>query len=327
MIAVEISAFGGPDVLKPVSRPKPVASGDEILVRVEAAGVARADTLQRKGKYPAPPGASDIPGLDVAGTVDSVGANVKDFQPGDRVCAILAGGGYSEFCTAPASQVLPIPEGWSAVEAATLPENLFTVYDNLITRAGLTRGETVLIHGGSSGIGTMAIMLSRAWGATSIVTAGSDEKCRACLELGAKHAINYKQADFVAETKAATSGAGVNVVLDMVGGPYLANNLDVLASDGRVTIVATQGGRTAELDIGKVMQKRARVMGSTMRARTAAQKGEVAKALLRDVWPLLPAKDPIRPVIDSTFPLVDVRLAHERMESGSHIGKIVLTIP
>ena len=325
MIAIEISTFGGPDVLKPVNRPKPQAGDDEIVIRAEAAGVARADTLQRQGKYPPPPGASDIPGLDVAGTVDSVGAKVKNFQPGDRVCAILSGGGYAEFCAVPAVQVLPIPDRWSAVEAATLPENLFTVYDNLITRAGLKGGEIVLIHGGSSGIGTMAIMLSRAWGATPIATAGTDEKCRACLELGAKHAINYKQTDFVAEAKTVTNGAGVNVVLDMVGGPYLAKNLDVLLPDGRVTIIATQGGRSAELDIAKLMHKRARIIGSTMRARTPAQKGEVAQALFRDVWPLLPAKDPIRPVIDKTFPLAEARLAHERMESGSHIGKIVLT--
>jgi NADPH2:quinone reductase len=325
LVAIEISAFGGPEVLKPMNRPKPVAREDEIVIRVEAAGVARADTLQRQGNYPPPPGASDIPGLDAAGTVDSIGANVKNFRPGDRVCAILSGGGYAEFCAVPASQVLPIPDGWSAVEAATLPENLFTVYDNLITRAGLRRGDTVLIHGGSSGIGTMAIMLSRAWGATPIATAGTDEKCRACLALGAEHAINYKQIDFVAATRAVTSGAGVNVVLDLVGGPYLAKNMDVLAPDGRVTIVAIQGGRSAELDIAKLMHRRASLIGSTMRARTPAQKGEVAQALLRDVWPLLPAKDPIRPVIDRAFPLADARLAHERMESGAHIGKIVLT--
>ena len=325
MLAIEISAFGGPDVLKAVNRPKPAAAQGEIVIRVEAAGIARADTLQRQGKYPPPSGASDIPGLDVAGTVDSVAENVGHFQPGDRVCAILAGGGYAEFCAVPASQVLPIPDGWSAIEAATLPENLFTVYDNLITRAGLKGGETVLIQGGSSGIGTMAIMLSRAWGAIAIATAGSDEKCRACLALGAKRAINYKQTDFVPETKAFTNGVGVNVVLDMVGGPYLDKNLDVLAPDGRITIISTQGGRSAELDVAKLMHKRAKVMGSTMRARAPAQKGEVAEALLRDVWPLLPARDPIRPVIDKAFPLADARLAHERMESGFHIGKIVLT--
>ncbi|MBV8896498.1 MAG: NAD(P)H-quinone oxidoreductase [Acidobacteriaceae bacterium] len=325
MIAIEISSFGPPDVLKPVERPKLVAKNGEVVVRVEAAGVARVDTLQRQGRYPPPPGASDIPGLDLAGTVDSVGSDVVDqFQPGDGVCAILAGGGYAEFCAVPAEQVLPIPDGWSFVEAATLPENLFTVYDNVITRAGLVRGETILIHGGSSGIGTMAIMLSRAWGATPIVTAGSDEKCAACISLGAEHAINYKQSDFVVETKRLTNNAGVNVVLDMVGGSYLKKNVEVLAPEGRLAIIATQGGRTGELDIATLMQKRARVMGSTMRARTPAQKGEVAQRLLRDVWPLLPAKDPIRPVIDKTFRLANARLAHERMESGEHIGKIIL---
>jgi NADPH:quinone reductase len=326
MIAIEISSFGGPDVLKPVERPKPVAQKGEIVIRIEAAGVARADTSQRQGKYPPPPGASDIPGLDVAGTVDSVGAEVENFHSGDRVCAILAGGGYAEFCSVPAVQVLPIPDGWSFIEAATLPENLFTVYDNLVTRAGLSRGDTILIHGGSSGIGTTAIMLSRAWGANPIVTAGTDEKCAACVSLGAEHAINYTQSDFVAETKRLTNGVGVNVVLDMVGGSYLQKNIEVLAPEGRVAIIATQGGRTGELDIGKLMQKLGRVMGSHMRARTPAQKGEVAQRLLHDVWPLLPARNPIRPVIDKVFPLAEARLAHERMESGMHIGKIVLVI-
>lgn len=324
MIAIEISSFGAPDVLKPVERPKPVAQTREIVIRVAAAGVARADTIQRQGKYPPPPGASDIPGLDVAGTVDSVGSGVDRFHPGDRVCAILAGGGYAEYCAVPAPQVLPIPDGWSFIEAATLPENLFTVYDNVVTRAGLVRGETILIHGGSSGIGTMAIMLSRAWGATPIITAGTDEKCAACIALGAEHAINYKQSDFVAEAKRLTNNVGVDVVLDMVGGPYLPRNVDVLALEGRITIISTQGGRTGELDIGKLLQKRARVMASHMRARTPAQKGEVAQRLLRDVWPLLPAKNPIRPIIDKVFPLADARLAHQRMEGGDHIGKIVL---
>ncbi len=325
MIAIEISSFGGPDVLKPAERPKPVAKAGEVVIRVEAAGVARADTLQRQGKYPPPPGASDIPGLDVAGAIDSVGPDVHGLNPGDRVCAILAGGGYAEFCSVPVPQILPIPQGWSAPEAATLPENIFTVYDNLITRAGLKRGETFLIHGGSSGIGTMAIMLGRAWGAVPLVTAGSDEKCAACLALGAEHAINYKQSDFVAEVKRFTNGAGVNVVVDLVGGSYLQRNLEVLALDGRVAIIATQGGRSGELDIAKLMSKRASVMGSAMRARTPAQKGEVAQRLLRDVWPLLSSKNPIRPVIDSVFPLADARLAHERMESAVHIGKIILT--
>ncbi|HEX3683759.1 MAG TPA: NAD(P)H-quinone oxidoreductase [Bryobacteraceae bacterium] len=326
MTAVEISSFGPPDVLKPVERPTLEPKPDEVVIRVEAAGVARADVLQRQGKYPPPPGASDIPGLDVAGIVSSIGREVTGWKRGDRVCAILTGGGYAEFCAAPAVQVLPLPDGWGAIEAATLPENLFTVYDNLITRANLQRGETVLIHGGTSGIGTMAIMLARAWGALSIATAGTQRKCDACLAAGAAHAINYKQSDFVAEVNRLTGGRGVDVVLDMVGGPYLDRNLNALALEGRIAVVATQGGRSGQLEIHKLMMKRGRVLGSTMRARTPAQKGRVADRLLRDVWPLLPAKDPIRPIIDSTFPLRDARLAHERMEGGEHIGKIVLTV-
>ncbi|MGH9620784.1 MAG: NAD(P)H-quinone oxidoreductase, partial [Bryobacteraceae bacterium] len=261
--------------------------------------------------------ASDIPGLDVAGVIESTG---------DRVCAIVSGGGYAEYCVAPASQVLPIPNGWTAAEAATLPENLFTVYDNLITRAALRSGEKVLIHGGTSGIGSMAIMLSRAWQAMPYATAGTQEKCQACLDLGAEHAINYKESDFVAEVKQLTSGRGVDVVLDLVGGAYLERNLEALATEGRLAIVATQGGRTGQLNLGALMNKRARVVGSTMRSRTPAQKGEIARRLLKDVWPLLPAKNPIRPVIDRVFPLRDAKLAHERLESGHHIGKIVLTM-
>lgn len=324
MIAIEISSFGGPDVLKPAERAKPEPNEAEVVIRVEAAGVARADTLQRQGKYPPPPGSSDIPGLDVAGVIDSIGSRVHNHRPGDRVCAILTSGGYAQFCAAPAVQVLPIPPGWTGVEAATLPENMFTVYDNLITRAALGRGETVLIHGGTSGIGSTAIMLSRAWAAVPVATAGTTKKCDACLSFGAEHAINYRETDFVAEVKRITNGRGVDVVLDLVGGGYLERNLESLALEGRVSIVATQGGRTGQLDIGKLMQKRAKVLGSTMRSRTAQEKGEIAHRLLRDVWPILPAKDPIRPVIDSTFPLTDARLAHARMESGEHIGKIVL---
>ena len=326
MTAIEITSFGDPRVLKRVERGKPEPGPGELVIRVKAAGVARADVMQRQGKYPPPPGTPDSPGLDVAGSVDSIGENVSRFKPGDRVCAILAGGGYAEFCAVPEPQVLPTPEGWNEIEAATLPENLFTVYDNLITRAGLKAGETALIHGGSSGIGSMALMLARAWGATSIATAGSQQKCDACLQFGAQHAINYRETDFVAEVKELTGGRGVNVVLDLVGGPYLARNIEALASEGRITMVATQGGRTAELDIGKVMMKRARLMGSTMRVRTPEQKGEVAARLKREVWPLLPAKKSIRPVIDSTFPLTEAWRAHERIESGEHIGKIVLVV-
>jgi NADPH:quinone reductase len=325
MIAIEISSFGAPDVLRPMEHPKPQAREGEIVVRVEAAGVSRADTLQRRGKYPPPPGASDIPGMEVAGTVDSTGAGVRDWKSGDRVCAIVSGGGYAEFCAVPAVQVLPIPEGWSAVEAATLPENIFTVYDNLITRARLIRDETVLIHGGTSGIGYTAIMLSRAWGAIPIATAGSQKKCEACLSFGAAHAINYREADFAAEVKGITGG-GANIVLDLVGGSYLEKNVDALALEGRLSIIATQGGRMGQLDIAKLMQKRGRVLGSTMRIRTPEQKGEIARCLFRDVWPMLPAKDRLRPIVDSTFPLADARLAHERLESSEHIGKIVLVV-
>jgi NADPH:quinone reductase len=324
MLAIEISSFGPPDVLKPVERPDPVPKSEEVVIRIDAAGVARADLLQRQGKYPPPPGASEIPGLDVAGAIDSLGKSVRDLKIGDRVCAILTGGGYAELCAVPSVQVLPIPANWSSVEAATLPENLFTVYDNLITRAALKRGESVLIHGGTSGIGSTALMLSRAWGAVPIATAGTQEKCNACFGFGAEHAINYKEADFAAEVMRISESRGVNVVLDMVGGSYLEKNVEVLALEGRLSIVATQGGRTGQLDIGKLMAKRGRVMGSTLRSRTPKEKGEIARRLLRDIWPMLPAKDVIRPIIDSTFPLTDARLAHERMESGQHIGKIVL---
>jgi putative PIG3 family NAD(P)H quinone oxidoreductase len=326
MLTIEISKPGPPEVLRPAQRPIPTPLADEIVIRVAAAGVARADLLQRQGHYPPPKGASDIPGLDVAGTVHSLGANVRSWQVGDLVCAILTGGGYAEYCVAPAVQVLPIPHGWTFAEAATLPENLFTVYDNVVTRGGLRAGETILIHGGSSGIGTMAIMLALAKGAHPIATAGTAEKCVACLQLGAEHAINYKEADFVAEAQKLTQSRGVNLILDMVGGSYLDRNLDTLAPDGRLVIVATQGGRNATLDIGKLLLKRLRVMGSTMRARPSEAKGQVAAALFSDIWPLLPAKNYIRPVIDATFPLVDAHLAHERMESGAHLGKIVLLV-
>ncbi|MGH9582264.1 MAG: NAD(P)H-quinone oxidoreductase [Bryobacteraceae bacterium] len=324
MIAIEISSFGGPGVLKPAERPKPAPGSGEVLIRVEAAGVSRADLMQRQGKYPPPPGASDIPGLDVAGVIESTGAGVRNWRPGDRVCAIIAGGGYAEYCAVPSVQALPIPGGWTAIEAATLPENLFTVYDNLIARAALHSGESVLIHGGASGIGSTAIMVSRAWDAKPFVTAGTREKCEACLRLGAEHAINYKESDFVEEVKKITSGRGVDVIVDLVGGAYLERNLETLAPDGRLSIVATQGGRAAQLNLTTLMTKRARVLGSTMRSRTSGQKGEIAQCLLRDVWPILPAKNPIRPVIDRIFPLEDARLAHERLEGGEHIGKIVL---
>jgi NADPH:quinone reductase len=324
MRAVEISSFGGPEVLRLVERPTPVPQSSEVLIRVAAAGVARADIMQRKGHYPPPAGASDIPGLDVSGVIEAVGPDAQQWKVGDRVCAIVTGCGYAEFCAVPAVQVLPVPPNWSLTEAATLPENLFTVYDNLITRAVLSSRETLLIHGGASGIGSMAIMLARAWNAVPIATAGTREKCAACVGLGAQEAINYRESDFVAEVQRITKGHGVDLILDMVGGPYLDRNLDCLAVEGRLTIVSVQGGPMGQLDIGKLMRKRARVMGSTMRNRTSDQKGLVAQRLLENVWPLLPARDPIRPVIDSTFPLRNARLAHERLEAGAHVGKIIL---
>ncbi len=302
----------------------PVAGDREVVIKVAAAGIARADTLQRQGKYPPPQGASDIPGLDVAGTIHSVGNGITEFAMGDAVCAILAGGGYAEYCLTPVQQVLPVPQGWSFTEAATLPENLFTVYDNLVTRAQLAAGETVLVHGGTSGIGSMAIMLAQALGATVITTVGSNDKCDACLTLGAQSAINYKESDFVTATKRFTEGRGVNVVLDIVGGSYLERNVAALALEGRIAVIATQGGRVGNLDLGVLMMKRGRIMGSTMRARTPEEKGKVAAALRKNVWPLLPGKTTIRPIIDSCYALRDACLAHVRMEQGLHIGKIVL---
>jgi NADPH:quinone reductase len=325
MLAIAITQFGSPQVLQPVTLPDPTPGPGEVLIRVLAAGVARADVLQRKGHYPPPPGASEIPGLDAAGVIEAAGSQVISWQPGDRVCAILTGGGYAERCVVPAGQVLPIPEGWTFIEAATLPENGFTVYDNLVTRARLRKGETVLVHGGTSGIGTLAIMLARAWGARVLATAGSEEKCQACLQFGADYAINYQTQDFAAEVRRLTDQRGVDVVLDMVGGSYLERNLESLALDGRLTIIATQGGAKGELNIGRLLLKRASVMGSTMRARTAAEKAVVARGLLQEIWPLLPPKTVIRPVIDSLFPLREAARAHERMESGQHIGRIVLT--
>ncbi|HEX4228134.1 MAG TPA: NAD(P)H-quinone oxidoreductase [Bryobacteraceae bacterium] len=324
MIAIEISRFGGPDVLRPVERPKPVVRENEVLVAVKAAGVAHADTLQRQGKYPVPEGASDIPGMDLAGLIEAVGSEVEGWQAGDAVCALTTGGGYAEFCSVPALQVLPIPAGWSFVEAATLPENMFTAYDNVITRGRLQAGETILIHGGTSGVGYLAIMLSQAWRARPIATAGNSLKCKACIGFGASDAINYRELDFVEECKRLTTGRGVDVVLDMVGGAYLERNLDALATEGRLAIIATQKGSVAPMDLTKLMRKRISVFGSMLRSRTVEKKGVIATALLRDVWPLLPAKNVIWPVIDSLFPLEEAHLAHERMESGQHIGKIVL---
>jgi NADPH:quinone reductase len=268
MIAIEISRPGAPDVLRAVERPRPNTGAGEVLIQVRAAGVARADVMQRQGKYPPPPGASDIPGLDVAGVVEAVGTGVTRFKPGDRVCAILTGGGYAEYCVAPAVQVLPTPANWSDVEAAALPENLLTAYDNVITRGQLKAGETVLIHGGSSGVGSTVIMLARFWKANAITTAGSKAKCDACLALGAQHAINYRESDFPEQVLELTGGHGADVILDMVGALYLEKNLASVAVEGRIVTIATQGSRSAPLDVVLLMRKRAQVMGSMLRART-----------------------------------------------------------
>lgn len=316
MRVVEIAAPGGPENLRVAERPKPQPKAGEVLIAVQAAGVCRADAMQRQGKYPPPPGAPDIPGLEVAGI---------DEATGERVCALLSGGGYAEYVAAPREQVLPIPEGWNFVEAASLPENMFTVYDNVFTRAGLRQGERVLVHGGSSGIGTTAIMLAKALGASFIAaSAGSAQKCEACRELGADIAIDYRHEDFVAEIRNATEGKGVDVILDIVGGDYIPRDLDALAPEGRIVCIATPRGRSSEIDLGMLMQRRASLMGSALRARSAQEKGRIARALIERVWPLLPARKPIRPVVDSTFRFDEAAAAHRRLEESAHIGKIVL---
>ncbi len=326
MRVIEIASFGPPDMLRMVERPVPQIEPDEVLIKVEAAGVSRADVLQRKGKYAPPPGASDIPGLEVAGTIEEVGAEAHGFQRGDRVCALLAGGGYAEYCAAPAVQVLPNPDGWSAAEAATLPENLFTVYENLINRAHLASGEELLVHGGTSGIGSMAIMLARAVHAKAYATAGSDEKCAACRTLGAVNAVNYKKSDFMTAVMEWTDNRGVDVVLDIVGGPYLDRNVGALAVEGRIALIATMRGTSGTLPIDRLMAKRGTIFASTLRSRTPAQKGAIADQLKQDIWPLLPAKNPILPVIDKMFLLNQAQQAHERLEKGDHVGKIVLVV-
>ncbi len=316
MRAIEISHPGGPEVLQLVDRPVPQSGKDEVLIRVHAAGVCRADAQQRAGNYPPPPGEPDIPGLEVAGVIE---------ETGEPVCALLAGGGYAEYAVAPRALALPIPANWTFAEAASLPENMFTVYDNVFTRARFARGESILIHGGSSGIGTTAIMLARAFGASFIaVTAGSEEKCSACRELGADLAINYKTEDFVSKIREATNGRGVDVVLDIVGGEYVARDLDALAPDGRIVCIATPGGRTVQIDIGKLMQRRGAVMGSALRARSIEQKAAIGRELRERVWPLLAAKNPVRPIVDSTFSLAQAGEAHRRLEESAHVGKIVL---
>jgi NADPH2:quinone reductase len=327
MKAVEISAFGKPDVLRLGERPAPVPGAGELLIRVAASGINRPDVLQRTGNYPVPPGASDIPGLEVAGEIvegDDAAMAAAGLKKGDRVCALVAGGGYAQLCVAPVGQCLPVPKGMSDVEAASLPETFFTVWSNVFDRARLQAGETLLIQGGSSGIGVTAIQMAKALGAKVIVTAGSDDKCDACLKLGADHAINYKTQDFVAEAKQLTGGAGVNVILDMVAGAYVAREVECLAEDGRLVIIAVQGGVKSEFNAGMVLRKRLLITGSTLRPRPVAFKAAIASALKANVWPLLES-GAIKPVIHSTFAAADAAKAHELMESNQHIGKIVLT--
>jgi NADPH2:quinone reductase len=327
MRAIEIGEFGAPEVLREAVRPDPVAAPGEVLIRVAASGVNRPDVLQRKGAYAPPPGASDLPGLEVAGVVvggDHAELTAAGLQLGDRVCALLAGGGYAELCVAPIAQTLPSPKGLSDVEAASLPETVFTVWQNVFEIARLSEGETLLIQGGSSGIGVTAIQLAKALGARVIVTAGSDDKCAACLVLGADHAINYKTQDFVAEVERITAKRGVDVILDMVAGDYVAREVKCLGNDGRLAIIAVQGGTKSELDTGAVLRKRLAVTGSTLRARSVAYKGQLARALRQRIWPLIEAGR-IKPVIHQVFPAAQAAQAHALMESSTHVGKIVLS--
>jgi NADPH2:quinone reductase len=331
---VEISAFGAPEVLRLAERPNPVAAAGEVLIRVAASGVNRPDVLQRTGNYPVPPGASDIPGLEVAGEIiggDASAMAAAGFKMHDRVCALVAGGGYAEMCVAPVAQCLPVPVGLSDLEAACLPETFFTVWSNVFDRGRLQAGETLLVQGGTSGIGVTAIQMAKALGENSdgpsirvIATAGSDDKCKACLDLGADHAINYKTQDFAEEAKKLTGGAGVNVILDMVAGSYVAREVECLAEDGRLVIIAVQGGVKAEFNAGMVLRKRLLVTGSTLRPRPIAFKAAIAASLKANVWPLIEAGK-IKPVIHSTYPAAEAAKAHALMETNQHIGKIGLT--
>lgn len=326
MLAIEIRGPGGPEVLVPVVRPDPVPADGEVLIAVEAAGVNRPDVMQRRGGYPPPPGASDIPGLEVAGRVIAVGAGASPWNVGDRVCALVAGGGYATRCVAPAAQCLPVPGDLDAVLAAALPETFFTVWTNVFDRGRLQAGETLLVHGGSSGIGTTAIQLAVARGARVLATAGSDIKCRACESLGAEAAINYRTEDFAARVFDLTAGRGVDVILDMVGGAYVAKNVASLATEGRLVQIAIMSGDSAVVDLRRILVKRLTLTGSTLRPRTVREKGTIADALRREVWPLLNTGR-VRPVIAQTFPLEQAAEAHRLMESSTHIGKIVLVAP
>lgn len=325
MTAIGMDAPGGPEVLRPETRPLPRPGAGELLVRLAFAGVNRPDVLQRQGGYAPPPGASDIPGLEIAGTVVAAGPGTTRFRIGDQVCGLVAGGGYAQFCTVHESNALPLPAGLSLIEAAALPETFFTVWSNVFERAALKPGETILIHGGTSGIGTTAIQLAKAFGATVFATAGSDDKCEACRALGADLAINYRTQDFVAEAKAATGGKGVNVILDMVGGPYIQRNYDVAATDGRIVQIAFLQGAKVQIDFMRLMLKRLTHTGSTLRSRAVSEKAALAAELEAKVWPLL-AAGRCKPVIHATFPLAEAAKAHALMESSTHVGKIMLEI-
>ena len=321
---VAFDAPGGPGVLYLAQTATPVPRAGEVLIAVEAAGVTRADVMQRQGKYPPPPGASPILGLEVAGRIAAIGDQTSRWKPGESVCALTNGGGYAQYVAVPWGQVLPVPANWSMVEAATLPENAFTVYDNLFTRARVRPAESVLVHGGTSGIGTTAIMFAKAVGATVLATAGTAEKCAACIRLGAVHAIDYHSTDFVAEVNRVTQGRGVDVILDIVGGDYVARDLECLALDGRIACIATARGKLVQLDLGRLFAKRAFIFASQLRPRTTAQKAAIARELEERIWPLLPKRDPIVPVVDSVYPFDRAADAHARLEAGTHIGKIVL---
>ena len=311
MKAIEVSTPGGPEALVAVERPKPSPAPGEVLIKVVAAGVNRPDVMQRMGHYPPPPGITDIPGLEIAGTIDAVGADVRDWRAGDRVCALVAGGGYAEYCVAPAPQCLPVPKGMDFVHAAAIPETFFTVWTNVFERGRLKPGESVLIHGGSSGIGTTAIQLARAFGSRVFATAGSAEKCAACERLGAERAINYRDTDFVVAIREATGGRGVDVILDMVGGEYVQRNIEALALEGRLVQISTLGGAKAQINMAVVMQQRLTITGSTLRGRSVAEKGAIAKVLLERVWPLLES-GAVRPIVHATFPLRAAAAAHRR---------------
>lgn len=326
MKAIEIVRPGGPDVLQRCERARPEPAAGEVLVRVRAAGVNRPDVLQRKGRYPVPPGVSDIPGLEIAGDIvagDAAAMQAAGLSVGDRVCGLVAGGGYAEYCVAPALQCLPVPAGLDDVAAASLPETFFTVWSNVFDRAHLQAGETLLVHGGTSGIGVAAIQLGKAFGATVIVTAGSDEKCQASLGLGADHAINYRDLDFAEESRRLTEGRGVDVILDMVAGLYIERGVKCLAEDGRLVIIAVQGGIESGFDAGLVLRRRLTLSGSTLRPRSIEFKAAIARALRERVWPKLEAGE-IRPVVHRVFPAAEAGLAHAVMEAGEHVGKLVL---